>query len=101
LNAPRPILVYVGQAVLPFYILHQTVLLIVGYYVVPWQVSDVLKWAVITTLAFLIILLVYEFGIRRTNVLRFLFGMKPLRPEQTATESRQGQVVQPTYGKTR
>ena len=74
----RPILSYANEAVLPFYVLHQTVLLSVGYFVVQWQIPDVLKWAIIAASAFSIILLVYEFLIRRFGVLRFLFGMKAL-----------------------
>lgn len=80
LNAPRPILFYAGQAVLPFYILHQTVLLTVGYFIVQWQLPDLLKWALIATVSFASIALLYEFVIRRANLLRFLFGMKPLAP---------------------
>lgn len=76
LNAPRPILAYVGEAVLPFYILHQTVLLLVGYFVVQLQIPDLLKWALIAWVSFGSILLLYEFVIRRVNVLRFLYGMK-------------------------
>ena len=74
----RPILSYANEAVLPFYVLHQTVLLSVGYFVVPWQIPDSLKWAIIAASSFSIILLVYEFLIRRFNALRFLFGMKAL-----------------------
>ena len=78
LNAPKPILAYVGEAVLAFYILHQTILLVVGYFVVGWQIPDLLKWAIISVVSFTAIMLVYEFGIRRFNGTRFLFGMKPL-----------------------
>lgn len=95
LNAPRPILAYVGEAVLPFYILHQTVLLVVGYFVVQWQIPDLLKWGIIGTVAFATIALVYEFGIRRVNVLRFLFGMKPRRGQETSVVGTgQGKTIQ-------
>lgn len=83
LNVPRPILAYVGEAVLPFYILHQTVLLLVGYFVLQWRIPDLLKWGVIATVSFAGIILLYEFVIRRFNVLRFLFGMKPLTTTAT------------------
>jgi peptidoglycan/LPS O-acetylase OafA/YrhL len=65
--------------VLPFYILHQTVLLTVGYFVVRWPIPDLLKWAIILVVSFAIIMALYEFLVRRINVLRFLFGMKLLR----------------------
>jgi peptidoglycan/LPS O-acetylase OafA/YrhL len=66
------------EAVLPFYILHQTVLLSVGYFVVNWNIPDPLKWLIITLCSLGIILGLYEYLVRRNNVLRFLFGMKPM-----------------------
>ena len=77
LQAPR--LDYANEAVLPFYILHQTVMLAVGYVVLQWAIPDVLEWAIIVVISFVIIMALYEYLIRRWNVMRFLFGMKPLR----------------------
>lgn len=94
LNAPRPILAYVGEAVLAFYILHQTVLLVVGYFVVQWQIPDLLKWAVIGVVSFTAIALLYEFLIRRFNVMRFLFGMRPLAKSAQPTPEVQGGAAQ-------
>jgi surface polysaccharide O-acyltransferase-like enzyme len=78
LTQSKPILAYANEAVLPFYILHQTVLLSIGYFVVQWRVPDVLKWLMISVSSFATIMLLYEFLVRRFNVMRFLFGMKPL-----------------------
>jgi hypothetical protein len=80
-----PFLTYANEAVLPFYILHQTVLLSVGYFVVQWAIPDLLKWVIILLASFAIIMVVYEFLVRRYNVLRFLFGMKML-PKEYADE---------------
>ncbi len=77
LNARTPRLDYANEAVLPFYILHQTVLLAVGYFVVQWALPDVLEWALIVAVSFAVIMGLYELLVRRINVLRFLFGMKP------------------------
>jgi glucan biosynthesis protein C len=73
-----PFLAYANEAVLPFYIMHQTVLLCVGYFVVQWDIPSLLRWAIILPASFAVIMLLYEFLVRRFNVLRFLFGMKPL-----------------------
>jgi glucan biosynthesis protein C len=73
-----PFLRYANEAVLPFYILHQTVLLCVGYFVVQWAIPDLLKWAIILVASFAVIMGLYEFLVRRFNILRFLFGMKLL-----------------------
>jgi glucan biosynthesis protein C len=62
--------------VLPFYIMHQTVLLCVGYYVTRWPIPDLVKALTISLSSFVIILGLYELLIRRINALRFLFGMK-------------------------
>ncbi len=70
---------YAGEAVLPFYILHQSVLICVGYFVVQWAIPDVFKWATILVASFVIIMGLYEYLIRRINILRFLFGMKAVR----------------------
>jgi len=78
-----PFLHYANEAVLPFYILHQTVIISVGYYVVRWHIPDLLKFAVIATGSFALVMLLYELLIRRCNVLRVLFGMKP-RPKASA-----------------
>jgi peptidoglycan/LPS O-acetylase OafA/YrhL len=78
LNFSTPFLKYANEAVLPFYVLHQTVLLGVGYFVVQWAVPDLAKFVIIGTVALALIMGLYEFAIRRVNILRALFGMKPL-----------------------
>jgi hypothetical protein len=76
LDFRKPVLEYANEAVLPFYILHQSVLICVGYFIVQWPIPDVLKWATILVISFAIIMGLYEYLVRRINVLRFLFGMK-------------------------
>ncbi len=79
LNRRTPFLVYSNEAVLPFYILHQTVLLSVGYFVVQWSVPELLKWVVILLASFGLIMGIYEYLVRHFNLMRFLFGMKVIR----------------------
>jgi glucans biosynthesis protein C len=43
---------------------------------VQWPVNMALKYAVIATLSFILIMAIYELLVRRINVLRFLFGMR-------------------------
>jgi len=85
LNFNTPFLKYANEAVLPFYIMHQTVIIGLGYFVVEWAIPDPLKFLVILTSSFLISMGLYEFVVRRHNVLRFLFGMK-LLPKASATQ---------------
>jgi glucans biosynthesis protein C len=86
-NAP---LEYASPAVLPFYILHQTVLLCAGFFILRWDIPDLLKWLLITSSSFVSILALYELCVRRINVMRFLFGMKPLPP--SAEKANQPQL---------
>jgi len=79
LNIRTARLDYANQAVLPFYILHQTVIQVIGYFVLGWAIPDTLEWAVVVLISFVIIILLYEFLVRRFNVIRFLFGMKPIK----------------------
>jgi glucan biosynthesis protein C len=72
----NPFLKYANEAVLPFYILHQPVLLCVGYFVVRSSIPVLGKYFIILGISFLVIMLIYEFLVRRFNVMRFLFGMK-------------------------
>jgi glucan biosynthesis protein C len=96
LNYGTPFLSYANEAVLPFYILHQTVLLCVGYFVVQWAIPDLLKWVIILMVSFPIIMVLYEFLVRRYNVMRVLFGMKlrakvhAAQPQETAPTSYPG-----------
>ncbi len=78
LNFTNPFLKYANEAVLPFYILHQTVIVTLGYFVVGWAIPDLLKFMTIPAFSFPLTMGLYEFGVRRFNPLRFLFGMKLL-----------------------
>lgn len=90
LDFNSPLLKYANEAVLPFYILHQTVIVILGYFVVQWAIPDLLKFVIILTVSFFVIIGLYEFVVRRFNVLRFLFGMKLLaRPINLKTRETQ------------
>jgi peptidoglycan/LPS O-acetylase OafA/YrhL len=93
LTRSKPILAYANEAVLPFYILHQTVLLSVGYFVVQWPIPDLLKWLIIAASSFAVIMGLYESLIRRASVLRFLFGMKLLPKAERQPVPAQAQVA--------
>ncbi len=70
---------YANDGVLPFYVLHQTIILTIGYYVTRLNAALWLEYLIIATISFAAIIAVYEFFIKRLNILRVLFGMKPLR----------------------
>lgn len=67
---------YANAAVLPFYILHQLVIVAIGFYVVTWNTSAILKFLFISLAGLALTLLLYEILVKRTRLTRFLFGMK-------------------------
>jgi surface polysaccharide O-acyltransferase-like enzyme len=69
-------LAYANQAVLPFYIFHQTVIVIFGFFMMAWNIAALLKYAMLSSVSFITIMLLYEILVRRINILRYLFGMK-------------------------
>jgi glucan biosynthesis protein C len=80
LTANHRLLAYANEAVLPFYILHQPVILVLGYFIIPLSLSILAKYLIIAPLAFGITLGLYEFGVRRLNPVRRVFGLKPRNP---------------------
>jgi len=76
LNKKSNLLSYSNQAVYPFYILHQTVIVIIGYYVVQTPDNTAFKYIFILVVCFAICILTYHLFIRDNNMMRFIFGMK-------------------------
>jgi len=76
----RPVLRDANEGVLPFFILHQTVLLCIGYFVLTWEIPDALKWAVVFISSFVVIITLYVLLIRKLDLFRFLFGMTTSHP---------------------
>jgi glucans biosynthesis protein C len=78
LNRTHKVLNYLNQAVYPFYILHQTVIVMVAYYIVQRQNESILSKYIYTVgITFFVSVLVYHLFIRPYALTRFLFGMKP------------------------
>ena len=70
---------YANEAVLPFYILHQTVIVITGYFIIEWAAPVSLKYLFLASASFIVIMAMYELCVRRFSLTRFLFGMKGKR----------------------
>ena len=68
---------YQGEASYPVYILHQTIIVAIGYFVIRWQLHLGLKFVVIVVASVLTTFGIYEIFVKRTNFTRFLFGMRP------------------------
>jgi len=78
LNVGTRALWLANEAVLPFYIMHQTLIIILGFFVLGWAIPDLLQYLIIAG-GTLLIMFALHFGlIRRSNVLRVLFGLPRL-----------------------
>jgi glucans biosynthesis protein C len=73
----RRLAAYANDAVLPFYVLHETVIVVVAYAVLSWPVGGGLQYCVIALASLAATLVLYDLGVRRHPVTRFLFGLKP------------------------
>jgi len=78
-NRPSRLLSYANEAVLPFFLFHQTVILSIGWFVIQWDLHLAWKLIVVTVTSFVVTLGLYEMLVRRFNIVRFFFGMRPRR----------------------
>jgi peptidoglycan/LPS O-acetylase OafA/YrhL len=79
LNFTNRFLKYHSEASYPVYILHQTVIIAIGYFVIRWEMGVFLKFFVIVASSLAVTFALYEVLVKRTNLTRFLFGMRPKR----------------------
>jgi peptidoglycan/LPS O-acetylase OafA/YrhL len=77
LNIKNKALQYLNESSISIYILHLPVNVIVGFFVLQWNIGILLKFLVITLGTFVVTFLFYDLFIKRNNLMRFLFGMKP------------------------
>jgi peptidoglycan/LPS O-acetylase OafA/YrhL len=83
LNFPHTVLTYLSEGSYPIYLLHQTVIVMVGFYILQWQINVYAEFGLITLISTFLIFSLYEIAVRKTRMTRFLFGMKPKRKETT------------------
>jgi peptidoglycan/LPS O-acetylase OafA/YrhL len=67
---------YGGEMIMPFFLFHQPVIIVISYYVVQWDVNLWAKLLIVVLGSFLISVGLYELLFKRIRVLRRLFGMK-------------------------
>ena len=76
LDRPSRALAYNAESSYPVYLLHQTVIVIIAFYLVQVPLAWPLQWFLLLVLAVAVTFALYEV-VRRTSFLRFLFGMRP------------------------
>lgn len=74
---------YITEATYPFYILHMTVIVLIGFPAMKWRMGIASRYSIIVLASTLVTMVSYEVFVRRWSVSRFLFGMKPERGSVT------------------
>jgi glucans biosynthesis protein C len=82
LSFSNELLQYGNQASMPFYVLHQPVIVTLGFIIADVDWSIPVKLVFLLTIAFIIIMGIYHFVISRISFIRILFGMKGIREER-------------------
>lgn len=87
LKKNSPYLAQINQLVYPYYILHQTVIIVLGYYLMDsyWSISA--KFWFISLCTFIICYLMIRFIIMRVNILRVSFGIAPFQKKDKNIQS--------------
>ena len=76
LDRPWRWLAWAGDRVPPFYIWHQTVMVVVGVWIVQWSAGIAVKFTALAVITLILTLAICEV-VGRTNVTRIAFGMRP------------------------
>ena len=77
LNRKSSIIQYCNRAVYPFYILHQTVIVILAYWLMDSNWNLISKFSTLVIGTFMICWVLYEFIIKRFLFLNLVMGVKP------------------------
>jgi surface polysaccharide O-acyltransferase-like enzyme len=85
LNFSNKLLQYMNEAILPFYVLHEPVIIIIAFFMLAWDIPTGIKFVFVTASSLLVTLAIYELLIRRIKPIRWLFGMKNPHPHSRAT----------------
>ncbi|MDZ4716550.1 MAG: acyltransferase family protein [Cytophagales bacterium] len=81
LNRHHPWLTLAGEGLYPFYILHQTLIIVLGYYICQLDTGIFVKFWLIAGSTLGLCILIYMYGIKPFELMRLLFGMKSKRPK--------------------
>jgi surface polysaccharide O-acyltransferase-like enzyme len=79
-------LVYGRETIVPFYLLHQPVIIAIACFVVQWDTGTTVKYLVVVLGSLLVTLSLVELVIKRIPLLRRLFGMKTRRRTTPSAE---------------
>lgn len=94
LNRDSPFRKLANEAIYPFYLLHQPVILILGFFLIKLEMSDFARFLLLTISSFGLSCAMYWFLVRPFNITRVIFGMKPVpRRKEQAREAENLEFV--------
>lgn len=79
LSKSHKLLKPLNESIYPFYILHQTVIVVVGYFIIKFQMKMEYKFISLTVLSLIVISFIYLVLIKYIKPMRLLMGMKKLK----------------------
>jgi glucans biosynthesis protein C len=77
LNFPNRVQHYAQESVLPIYVIHHPLVLVIASFVVTWNLGVWPKFLVILVAVAVLTVGTYEFGVRRWTATRLMFGLNP------------------------
>jgi len=87
LNFSNKWLAYGNETIMPFYLIHQPVIILISFIVVQWNADIPVKLLVVVISSLLITLGLIELLIRPFNPMRMVFGMKPRRRKEVRAKT--------------
>lgn len=87
-DKPSRWLDYGNESIMPFYLFHQPVIIVLAFYVVQWNTGILPKMIVVVFGSFVLTMVAYEALIRRVKPFRAAFGMKPKIRASASAPSR-------------
>ncbi len=85
MNFNHSVLIPANMSILPIYVLHQSLIIVFGYYIVGLELDLYIKFLIIAFTAIPVSVVLYKL-IQTNNVTRFLFGLKPMAREKRQKE---------------
>ena len=85
LNWNSPFRKLANEAIYPFYLLHQPIIVVTGYFTIHLDVAVFWKVAIVLFSSFALTTSIYWFLIRPYNLFRIIFGMKRIDKPKTDT----------------
>ena len=87
LNFINRVLVFGNETIMPFYLLHQPVIIVISYFVVQWDAGIFVKLLAVFFGSLLILLALIQLLIRPFRPMRRLFGMRIQEPKKEVAKT--------------